>query len=138
VIQTRFTAMFGLEHPLMSAPMALHCGGTLAAAVSTAGGLGSFGGIHAEGAAWVSGRPWPKGIAVRTQRDAFTDEWAGREAELRARVRDITPPSRPRLFGPAARFVDNVRPAAEVLHEMTDDAERVLHDQLATFDTPSR
>src|SRR6187549_2236702 len=55
MIRTRFTELFGLEHPLMSAPMAMHSGGTLAAAVSSAGGMGSFGGIHAaEGPAWVS------------------------------------------------------------------------------------
>ena len=34
--------MFGLTYPVMSAPMALHSGGALAAAVSAAGGLGSF------------------------------------------------------------------------------------------------
>jgi len=313
VIQTRFTAMLELEHPLMSAPMALHCGGTLAAAVSTAGGLGSFGGIHAEGAAWVhaqsalarertdrpfaigfitpflqgardgfaaaleerpaaimlsfsdpgewgrrvkdagcrlicqvqtfadadlalatgadvlvaqgneagghtgtmgllpllcgiteryadvpvlaaggigsgrvlaavlaagadgalvgtaflatpeaveigddykeaiaasdgsdtvfssahdivSGRPWPQGIGVRTQRDAFTDEWAGREAELRAHATDVPPPPRPRFFGPAAHFVAGVRPAGDVVRQISSDAERVLRDRLTTFD----
>jgi nitronate monooxygenase len=46
VLRTRFTERFGLDHPVMSAPMALHSGGTLAGAVSAAGGLGSFGGIH--------------------------------------------------------------------------------------------
>src|SRR5580704_11978513 len=46
--------MFALQHPIMSAPMAMHSGGTLAAAVSAAGGMGSFGGIHAtEGPDWV-------------------------------------------------------------------------------------
>src|SRR4051794_13125137 len=54
MIRTRFTELFGLEHPVMSAPMAMHSGGTLAAAVSAAGGMGSFGGIHAtEGPDWV-------------------------------------------------------------------------------------
>ncbi|MGH9275436.1 MAG: NAD(P)H-dependent flavin oxidoreductase, partial [Acidimicrobiales bacterium] len=54
MIRTRFTELFGLEHPVMSAPMAMHSGGTLAAAVSAAGGMGSFGGIHAsEGPEWV-------------------------------------------------------------------------------------
>jgi nitronate monooxygenase len=43
---TRFTEMFGLEHPIMSAPMAAHSGGTLAAAVTSAGGLGAFGGLN--------------------------------------------------------------------------------------------
>ena len=314
MIHTRFTRLFELEHPVMSAPMAMHCGGTLASAVSVAGGFGSFGGIHTEGATWVreqcavvrerterpyaigfitpflegasdafaaaleerpaaivlsfsdpgewgrrvkdagcrliaqvqtfadvdlalaadadvlvaqgneagghtgtmgllpllcgiaeqqpdvpvlaaggiangrslaaalvagadgamvgtaflatpeaieigddykdaiaqsdgcdtvfssahdiaSGRPWPRGIGVRTQRDAFTDEWAGREAELRTRAPDITPPPRPRFFGQSARFVADVRPAADVLRQISGDAERVLHTSLATFDT---
>jgi nitronate monooxygenase len=46
VITTRLTNMLGLKYPIVSAPMAMHCGGTLAAAVSKAGGLGSFGGLH--------------------------------------------------------------------------------------------
>jgi nitronate monooxygenase len=49
MIVTRFTQMFGLDYPLMSAPMAMHSGGRLAAAVSKAGALGSFGGIHRSG-----------------------------------------------------------------------------------------
>jgi nitronate monooxygenase len=54
MLHTRFTEMFGLNYPVMSAPMALHSGGTLAAAVSAAGGLGSFGGTHpAKGADWI-------------------------------------------------------------------------------------
>ena len=53
MIRTRFTEMFGLQHPIMCAPMAMHSGGTLAAAVAAAGGMGSFGGLHAEGPDWV-------------------------------------------------------------------------------------
>lgn len=54
MLRTRFTDMFGLDYPIMSAPMALHSGGTLAAAVSSAGGLGSFGGVHpAKGPDWI-------------------------------------------------------------------------------------
>jgi len=54
MLRTRFTEMFGLDHPVMSAPMAQHSGGTLAAAVSAAGGLGSFGGIHpSKGPDWI-------------------------------------------------------------------------------------
>ena len=54
MIRTRFTQLFGIEHPVMSAPMAMHSGGTLAAAVTSAGGMGSFGGIHASGGPeWV-------------------------------------------------------------------------------------
>ncbi len=54
MIRTRVTQMFGIDYPVMSAPMALHSGGTLAAAVSNAGGLGTFGGLHpAKGPDWV-------------------------------------------------------------------------------------
>lgn len=45
-LHTRFTELFGLEHPVMSAPMVMHSGGRLAGAVSGAGALGSFGGMH--------------------------------------------------------------------------------------------
>jgi nitronate monooxygenase len=56
MLRTRFTEMFGLDYPVMSAPMAMHSGGTLAAAVSAAGGLGSFGGVHpSEGPTWIRG-----------------------------------------------------------------------------------
>ncbi len=53
MLRTRVTDLFGLSYPVMSAPMAMHSGGTLAAAVSKAGGLGSFGGINPGGTDWV-------------------------------------------------------------------------------------
>ena len=46
MLRTRFTDLLGLDYPVMSAPMSNHSGGTLAAAVSTAGGLGTFGGTN--------------------------------------------------------------------------------------------
>jgi nitronate monooxygenase len=45
-LRTRFTELYGLTHPLMSAPMVMHSGGRLAGAVSAAGALGAFGGMH--------------------------------------------------------------------------------------------
>lgn len=54
MLRTRFTEMFGLDAPLMLAPMSAHTGATLAAAVSSAGALGSFGGLSAEGPDWVA------------------------------------------------------------------------------------
>jgi nitronate monooxygenase len=54
MLRTRITEMFGIEYPIMSSPMAMHSGGTLAAAVSKAGGLGSFGGVHqTRGPEWI-------------------------------------------------------------------------------------
>jgi nitronate monooxygenase len=49
MLRTRFTEMFSLQYPIMSAPMTEHSGGTLAAAVSAAGGLGSFGALTDRG-----------------------------------------------------------------------------------------
>jgi nitronate monooxygenase len=54
MITTRLTQMFGLDYPLMSAPMAMHSGGRLAAAVSKVGAIGSFGGVHqTKGPDWL-------------------------------------------------------------------------------------
>jgi nitronate monooxygenase len=77
----------------------------------------------------TSGLPWPSAIGERVQRDAFTDEWAGRDEELRARRADVTPPSRPALYGQSARFVDAVRPAAEVVERIIADADAVLRNR---------
>jgi len=308
MIRTRFTEMFGLQHPVMSAPMAMHSGGNLAAAVSAAGGMGSFGGMHAtEGPDWVSaqaalvrdltdrpfaigfitpflpfapdhfqaaldahpdaialsfsdpgdwarrvkdaglrlicqvqtfddadlaveasadvlvaqgteagghtgtmsllpllggiaerhpdvtllaaggmssgrtlaaallagadgawlgtaflatpeatevgddyraaivasnggdtvftrtydiasGLPWPSAIGARVRRDAFTEEWAEREADLRHHGASVTP-GPPVYIGESAHFVDVVRPAAEVVRLLSDEAERVLRER---------
>ena len=46
-MQTRFTEHFGLRYPLVSAPIAQMSGSALAAAVSKAGGLGTFGAVCA-------------------------------------------------------------------------------------------
>src|SRR4029453_3100608 len=55
MITTRFTQLFGLDYPIMSAPMAMYSGGRLAAAVSKAGALGSFGGVHrTKGPDWLA------------------------------------------------------------------------------------
>jgi nitronate monooxygenase len=43
-MKTRLTESFGIQHPILSAPMAFISGGKLAAAVSAAGGLGFIGG----------------------------------------------------------------------------------------------
>lgn len=51
-MRTRFTRLLDLDYPIMSAPMSNHSGGRLAAAVSTAGGLGTFGGSNGFGQEW--------------------------------------------------------------------------------------
>ena len=53
MLKTRFTDLLGLDHPVMSAPMSNHSGGQLAAAVTLAGGLGTFGGTNDFGPEWL-------------------------------------------------------------------------------------
>ncbi len=53
MVRTKITELFEVSYPIMSAPMGNHSGGQLAAAVSQAGGLGSFGGINSAGPDWV-------------------------------------------------------------------------------------
>ncbi len=53
MLRTRFTDLLGLDYPIMSAPMSNHSGGRLAAAVSLAGGLGTFGGSNDFGPDWL-------------------------------------------------------------------------------------
>lgn len=51
-LHTRLTEKFGIEHPIISAPMAFAAGGKLAAAVTAAGGLGLIGGGYGD-AEWL-------------------------------------------------------------------------------------
>lgn len=52
-LATRLTQRFGIEHPILSAPMAGAGGGALAAAVSQAGGIGLIGGGYGD-ADWLA------------------------------------------------------------------------------------
>jgi nitronate monooxygenase len=54
-ISTRLTHRFGLEHPIISAPMGFAAGGALAGAVSAAGGFGLIGAGYGGNGAWLSG-----------------------------------------------------------------------------------
>jgi nitronate monooxygenase len=47
-VSTRLTEFFGIEHPILLAPMAMVTGGRLAAAVTAAGGLGLIGGGYGD------------------------------------------------------------------------------------------
>jgi nitronate monooxygenase len=72
----------------------------------------------------ASGLPWPSGIGERVRRDGFTDEWHEREDQLRARP--VKPATEPVLYGQSAAFADRVRPAADVVQQISADAERIL------------
>lgn len=51
-LHTRLTELLGIEHPIISAPMAFAAGGKLAAVVTVAGGLGLIGGGYGD-AEWL-------------------------------------------------------------------------------------
>jgi nitronate monooxygenase len=92
----------------------------------------------------LSGLPWPATIGERVRRNAFTDEWADREPELRARREELAaaatergnpfeaPPDPERsaiLYGQSAAFVHAVRPAGDVVRTICDDAEAILRSR---------
>ncbi len=53
MIETKLTRLLGLDHPIISAPMAFAAGGSLAAAVTKAGGLGLIGGAYGD-SSWIA------------------------------------------------------------------------------------
>jgi nitronate monooxygenase len=98
----------------------------------------------------VSGLPWPEGIGTRLRRNRFTEEWAGREVELRTRREEFAAPPGANpfeqapdpdtdqiLYGQSAAFVTTVRPAAEVLQTICTDAEAILRTRPASLLAPN-
>jgi len=86
------------------------------------------------------GQPWPEGIAERVRRNKFTDEWHGRETEIAERREELAPKVqageadfssglRAILYGQSAGAVPAIRPAAEVVRQICDDAEHLLRDR---------
>jgi NAD(P)H-dependent flavin oxidoreductase YrpB (nitropropane dioxygenase family) len=79
---------------------------------------------------------WPAGISGRSIRTPFTDEWHGREDELRARLDAIMAesprageaPERAHSFyaGQSAGLIRDVKPAAAIIADIISEAEAVL------------
>jgi nitronate monooxygenase len=65
-LTTRLTGFFDIEHPILSAPMALISGGRLSAAVTSAGGLGLIGGGYGD-----SDRPRGRGLDAASSRGVW-------------------------------------------------------------------
>lgn len=88
-IHTRLTKLWGIDKPIIGAPMAGRSGGHLAAAVSRAGGLGMIGVGAATSAEWIKDNaaiaaeagPYGIGLMLWAQDDA-PEQW---EAVLEAR-----------------------------------------------------
>lgn len=88
----------------------------------------------------VFGIKWPRGIAARVCRNRFVERWHHREHELRDHLDELVadyaqalqhrdPESTAVLMGQSAAFVDAIRPAAEVVRSICDDAGRLLRER---------
>ena len=111
-ISTRLTIRLGITHPVISAPMALAAGGRLAAAVSTAGGLGLIGGGYGD-AAWLDAEIAAAGNA-RIGCGFIT--WSLRKKpELLARVLAHNPAAVFLSFDAPAPFAAEVKAAGALL-----------------------
>jgi nitronate monooxygenase len=84
----------------------------------------------------ISGLPWPEQIHDRVRRNRTTEEWTGRDDELRSRREEVAAsyvpgaapdPDRDAIrYGQSAGSVDAVRPAADVVRSVCADAEAIL------------
>ena len=84
----------------------------------------------------VDGMRWPAGISGRTIRTPFTDEWHGREPELRSaresiRAQSTQPGEAPEAAqsayaGQSAGLIRDVKPAAVIIREIMAEAAAVL------------
>ncbi|MBV8950832.1 MAG: nitronate monooxygenase [Actinobacteria bacterium] len=89
----------------------------------------------------AGGLPWPPGVAGRAIRNRFTDEWHGREDDLRAMVAQraqelhrIDDPDTAALYaGPAAAFARRIGHANELVRRLGDEAAEELRTRAATI-----
>ncbi|HZU49176.1 MAG TPA: nitronate monooxygenase [Mycobacterium sp.] len=92
----------------------------------------------------VSGFQWPGSVGERVRSNRFTDEWAGREAELHERRDEFAggnmffaeppdPETDQILYGEGAGFVTAIRPAAEVIRMICGEAEEILRSRPPTL-----
>jgi NAD(P)H-dependent flavin oxidoreductase YrpB (nitropropane dioxygenase family) len=84
----------------------------------------------------VSGTVWP-GAYARARRNAFIEEWLGREGELRRRWREVLPQVQAArasgdadrgslLMGEDAGLIDSIEPAGALVERLAAEAEAIL------------
>jgi NAD(P)H-dependent flavin oxidoreductase YrpB (nitropropane dioxygenase family) len=87
----------------------------------------------------VSGTVWP-GAYARVRRNAFIEEWLGREGELRRRWREVLPKVQAAraagdadrgtlLMGEDAGLIDSIEPAGALVTRLVADAEAALRER---------
>ncbi|MEE6177351.1 NAD(P)H-dependent flavin oxidoreductase [Mycobacterium sp. 050134] len=108
-MRTRLTEFLGIEHPVVSAPMAGVSGGLLAAAVTSAGGLGLIGGGYGD-ADWLR-REFDHAAGARVGVGFIT--WSlARQPALLDQALARQPAAVMLSFGDLRPFADRIRAAA--------------------------
>jgi NAD(P)H-dependent flavin oxidoreductase YrpB (nitropropane dioxygenase family) len=88
----------------------------------------------------AAGQVWP-GAYVRVRRNRFIDEWVGRDGELRRRRVEVSAQLREAaqagdpdrgaiMLGQTAGLIDRIEPAADLVRQISRDAEAILRDRL--------
>ena len=107
-MKTRLTEFFGIEHPIVSAPMAGISGGRLAAAVTSAGALGLLGGGYGD-SDWLN-REF--GLAEGARVGCGFITWSlARQPELLDEALDQQPATIMLSFGDLRPFADRIHAA---------------------------
>jgi nitronate monooxygenase len=107
-LATRLTEFFGIEHPILLAPMAMVSGGRVAAAVTSAGGLGLIGGGYGD-ADWLR-REFDLAEGTRVGCGFIT--WsAAQKPELLEQALERNPATILLSFGDLQPFADRIRAA---------------------------
>ena len=108
-MKTRLTEFFGIEHPIVSAPMAGISGGRLAAAVTSAGALGLLGGGYGD-SDWLN-REF--GLAEGARVGCGFITWSlARQPELLDEALDQQPATIMLSFGDLRPFADRIHAAS--------------------------
>jgi nitronate monooxygenase len=125
-LNTRLTEFFGIEHPILLAPMAMISGGRLAAAVTAAGGLGLIGGGYGD-AEWLQSEIGQAGGAPVGY--GFITWSLARNPELLDTALARRPATIMLSFGDLRPFADRIREAGVPLIaqvQTLDQARRAL------------
>jgi NAD(P)H-dependent flavin oxidoreductase YrpB (nitropropane dioxygenase family) len=91
----------------------------------------------------ASGNTWP-GAYVRVRRNRFIEEWMGRDNELRRRRVEVSAQLRQAaqagdpdrgavMIGQTAGLIDRIEPAADLVRQISRDAEAILRERLPSL-----
>ncbi len=123
-LTTRLTEFFDIEHPILSAPMALISGGRLSAAVTSAGGLGLIGGGYGD-PDWLQ-REF--GLAEGTRVGCGFITWSlARMPELLDQTLERHPATIMLSFGDLQPFADRIHAAGVPLIAQVQTLDHARH-----------